>query len=101
MEQAIFDKTSKVMITGDDKSHHDGNCQTYLDKTAQPDKHIGKALKMIVGQCPQRLLYIMKQDINWETVSIYYDKLAPINIINKVCLAQTEDQYPSTMVYEQ
>ena len=47
---------------------------------------------MIVGQCTQKLVDRIKQDINWETVSISYDLLALIDLIGKVLMAQPEDQ---------
>ena len=56
---------------------------------------------MIFGQRTQELLYIMKQDINWETVSISYDTLALIDIIDKKLLVHTEDQYPFAIFYGQ
>ena len=56
---------------------------------------------MIVGQFTHKLLDRINQDINWETVSISYDMLAVINIINKKVLAQKEYQYPLKNLYEQ
>ena len=56
---------------------------------------------MIVGQCTQILLDRMKQELNWEKVSIFYDLLALIDIVDTTVMAQTEYHYPSAIVYDQ
>ena len=56
---------------------------------------------MIRGQCMQVLLDKMKYDPDWAAVSTSYDPLLLISLIEKVVLAQTEDQYPFATVYEQ
>ena len=56
---------------------------------------------MIVGQCTHKLLDITKKYINLETVSISYDPMLLINIIEKTVLSQTEDQYPLAILYDQ
>jgi hypothetical protein len=43
----------------------------------------------------------MKQDTDWNTVSISYDPLTLYRMIKRTVLAQTEDQYPFAMVYDQ
>jgi hypothetical protein len=43
----------------------------------------------------------MKEDIDWTIVSVSYDPLILYRLIEKSILAQTEDQYPFTMVYYQ
>ena len=43
----------------------------------------------------------MKQDVIRTTVAASYDPLQLISIIEKMVLAQTEDQYPFAIVYEQ
>ena len=55
---------------------------------------------MIFGQCTHKILDIMKQYINWETVSISYDTLGIIDLTKKKVLYHTEDQYPFVIVYE-
>ena len=56
---------------------------------------------MILGQCTQQLLDRMKQDNVWQTTPSSYDPLSLIGMIEKTVLAQTEDQYPFAIVYEQ
>ena len=43
----------------------------------------------------------MKQEINWEMVSIYYDPLEIIDLIEKTVLDQTEDPHPFEIMHEQ
>jgi hypothetical protein len=43
----------------------------------------------------------MKQDMDWNTVSISYDPLTLYQLIERNVLAQTEDQYPFAEVYDQ
>jgi hypothetical protein len=43
----------------------------------------------------------MKQDTNWNMASMSYNPLEWYRLIKKMTLAQTEDQYPFTTVYNQ
>jgi hypothetical protein len=43
----------------------------------------------------------MKQDMDWNTVSISYDPLTLYRLIERTVLAQTEDQYLFATVYDQ
>jgi hypothetical protein len=43
----------------------------------------------------------MKQDTDWNTVSISYDPLTLYRLIERTVLAQTEDQYSFATVYDQ
>jgi hypothetical protein len=43
----------------------------------------------------------MKQDTNWNVASTSYDPLDLYRLVEKTTLAQTEDQYPFTTVYNQ
>jgi hypothetical protein len=43
----------------------------------------------------------MKQDTDWNTMSISYDPLTLYRLIERTALAQTEDQYPFATVYDQ
>ena len=56
---------------------------------------------MILRQCSQQLHNRIKQDFIWTTVATSYNTLQLIRIIDKTVLAQTEDQYPFAIVYEQ
>ena len=40
MEQAVFDNPPKIILTGYDKDEHDGDCQTYQEKTDRLPKNI-------------------------------------------------------------
>jgi hypothetical protein len=43
----------------------------------------------------------MKQDTDWNTVIISYNPLTLYRFIERTVLAQTEDQKPFAMVYDQ
>jgi hypothetical protein len=43
----------------------------------------------------------MKQDTDWMAVSISYDPLILYRLIEKMILAQTEDQYPFATIFDQ
>jgi hypothetical protein len=43
----------------------------------------------------------MKQDTDWNMVSTSYDPLDLYQLIEKMTLVQTEDQYPFATVYDQ
>jgi hypothetical protein len=64
-------------------------------------KHRGQAFSLIQGQCTQLMQEKMKQDADWNTVSISYDPLTLYRLIERTVLAQTEDQYPFATVYDQ
>ena len=90
-----------MVLFGDNKSKHKGKCKTYHEKQSRLDKHRGQMFLMILGQYSQHLLNQMKQDVMWTTVETSYDLLQLVSIIEKMVLAQTEDQYPFAIVYEQ
>ena len=64
-------------------------------------KHRGQTYSLILGQCSQLLKDKIKQDAEWNAVSISYDHLTLYRLIEKTILAQTEDQYPFATVYSQ
>ena len=82
-------------------AEHEGKGKTYREKHSRLEKHRGQTFSMILGQCSQQILKLMKQDVIWTTVAISYDPLQLISITEKTVLAQTEDQYPFAIVYEQ
>ena len=56
---------------------------------------------MIHGQCMQVMLNKMKHNLEWSAPFISYDPLTLFKIIEKIILAQTEDQYLFSTVYKQ
>jgi hypothetical protein len=64
-------------------------------------KHRGQAFSLILGQCTQLLQDRMKQDTDWNMASTSYDPLDFYQLIRKMMLMQTEDQYPFTTMYDQ
>ena len=90
-----------IELTDSEKTQHSNEWRTYRERNANLLKHRGQAFSLILGQCTQMLQDKMKQDTDWNSVSISYDPLTLYRLIEKTILAQTEDQYPFATVYEQ
>jgi hypothetical protein len=56
---------------------------------------------LIQGHCTQLLQDKIRQDTDWAVVSTSYDPITLYFLIERTILAQTEDQYPFTTVYDQ
>jgi hypothetical protein len=90
-----------IEMTDSEKTQYSNEWRTYRERNAQLSKNRGQAFSLILGQCTQLLQDKMKQDTDWNAVSISYDPLALYRLIEKTILAQTEDQYPFATVYDQ
>ena len=101
--QGDFDANEPVPVemTDSEKTLSSNEWRTYRERAANLLKHRGQAFSLILGQCTQLLQDKMKQDTDWTTVSTSYDPLSLFRLIEKTILAQTEDQYPFAMVYDQ
>jgi len=101
--QGDFDQNVKVPIdmTDSEKTQYSNEWRTYRERNSQLSKHRGQAFSLILGQCTQLLQDRMKQDTDWNTVSISYDPLLLYQLIKKTILAQTKDQYPFATIYDQ
>ena len=96
-ELAKHEEPLEIVLFGNNKSKHKVKWKTYLEKQSRLEKHRGQTFSMILGQCSQN----KKQDVMCTTVATSYDPLQLIIIIEKTVMAQTEDQYPFAIVYEQ
>ena len=90
-----------VDLTQAETNHYQSEWKSYRENFKQLSTHRGKAYSLVIGQCTQLLQDRMKQDTDWESVSKSYDPLRLYRLIERTILAQTEDQYPFTTVYEQ
>ena len=63
---AKHSKPLDIILHGGNTVEHEGNWKTYQDRHSRLDKQRGKAFSMILGQCTQQLLDIMKQDNGWQ-----------------------------------
>jgi hypothetical protein len=90
-----------VVITDSEKTHFSNDWRTFLERNTNLSKNRGQAFSLIQGQCTQLLQDNMKQDRDWNTVSISYDPLTFYRLIERTVLAQTEDQYLFSMLYYQ
>jgi hypothetical protein len=91
----------QVVLTDSEKTQFSNEWCTFRERNTNLIKHRDQAFSLIQGQCTQLLQGKMKQDTDWNTVSISYDPLTLYRLIDRTVLAQTEDQYPFATVYDQ
>lgn len=103
MEEANYQASIPLPMTleGDELTEHNNAWRTYRDRVSALVKHRGQAFSMLRGQCMPVLLDKMKYDKDWDAVSVSYSPLLLMNMIERIVLAQTEDQFPFATVYEQ
>jgi hypothetical protein len=85
----------KMLDSG--KMQYSNDWRTYQERNVLLTKHRGQAFSLILGQCTQLLQDRMKQDTNWNMTSTSYNPLELYWLIEKMTLAQTEDQYPTPL----
>jgi hypothetical protein len=90
-----------VVLTDFEKTQFSNYWRTLRERNTNLITHRGQYFSLIQGQCTQLLQDKMKQDTEWNTVSISYDPLTLYRLIERTVLAQTEGQYPFAMVYDQ
>jgi hypothetical protein len=90
-----------VKMLDSEKTQYSNDWRTYQERNSLLTKHRGQAFSLILGQCTQLLQDRMKQDTNWNMASTSYNPLELYWLIKKITLAQTEDQYLFTTVYDQ
>jgi hypothetical protein len=103
ISQGEFSANVEVPIVLNDshKTQLSNEWRTYRERTSNLIKHRGQSFSFIQGQCTQLIQDKMKQDTDWAVVSTSYDPLTLYCLIERTILAQTEDQYPFTTVYDQ
>jgi hypothetical protein len=90
-----------VVLTDSEKTQFSNDWCTFRERNTNLIKHRGQAFSLIQCQCTQLLQDKMKQDTDWNTMSISYDPLTLYRLVERNVLAQTEDQYPFATVYDQ
>jgi hypothetical protein len=101
--QGDFSSSNEVAMELNDseKMQFSNEWRTFRERNANLIEHRGQALSLIQGQCTQLLQDKIKQDMEWTNVSTSYDPLTLYLFIERTVLAQTEDHYPFTTVYDQ
>jgi hypothetical protein len=89
-----------VVLTDSEKNQFSNYRRTFREHNINLIKHRCQAFSLIQGQCTRLLQGKMKQDTDWNTVSISYDPLTLYRLIERNVLVQTEDQYPFATVYD-
>jgi hypothetical protein len=90
-----------VVLTDSKKTQFSNDWRTFRERNTNLIKHWCQVFSLIQGQCTQFLQDKMKQDLDWNTVSISYDPLTLYWLIERTVLAQTEDKFPLATVYDQ
>jgi hypothetical protein len=90
-----------VELTDSEKTQFSNDWRTFRERNTNLIKHRGQYFSLIQGQCTQVLQYKMKQDTDFNTVSISYYPLTLYRLIERTVLPQTEEQYPFATVYDQ
>jgi hypothetical protein len=90
-----------VELTDSEKTQFSNDWCTFRESNTNLIKHRCQSFSLIQSQCTQFLQDKMKQDTDWNTVSISYDPLTLYPLIEITVLVQTEDQYPFATVYDQ
>jgi hypothetical protein len=90
-----------VVLTDSEKTQFSNDWRTFRERNTNLIKNRGQVFSLIQGQCNQLLQDKMKQDTDWNTVSISYDPLTLYRLIERTVLAQTDNQYPFATVYDQ
>jgi hypothetical protein len=90
-----------VVLTDSEKTQFSNDWRTFRERNTNLIKHRGQAFSLIQGQCTQLIQDKMKQDKDWNTVSVSHDSLTLYRLIERTVLAHTEDQYPFATVYDQ
>jgi hypothetical protein len=89
-----------VELTDSDKTQFRNDWRAFRKRNTNLIKHRCQAFSLNQGQCTQLLQDKIKQDMDWNTVSISYDPLTLYQLIERTVLAQTEDQFPFATVYD-
>jgi hypothetical protein len=81
-----------VELTDSKKTQFINDWRTFRERNTNLIKYRGQAFYLIQGQCTQLLQDKIKQDTEWNTVSISHDPLTLYRWIERTVLTQTEDQ---------
>ncbi len=90
-----------IKLMGMEKTQLESDWKTYRARVSQLITNRGNMFSVIKGQCQQVLTDKMLHDKEWDEVNASSDPLRLYALIEKTILAQTEDQYPPAIVYEQ
>jgi hypothetical protein len=90
-----------IEMLDSEKTQYSNDWRTYQERNVLLTKHRGQAFSIILGQCTQLLQDRMKQDTDWNMASTSYNPLELYWLIEKMTLAQMEDQHPFATVYDQ
>jgi hypothetical protein len=103
LDIAKFELTDVVEVktTSDEGMAFSNLWQTYRERTDRLVRSRGKVYSLVLGQCTTVLLDKMKQDAGWQGGSDSYNRLQLLQLIDKITLKQSDNQYKIAIIMEQ
>ena len=103
LDAAKFELTDVVEVktTSDEGMAFSNLWRTYHERTDRLVRSRGKVYSLVLGQCIMVLLDKMKQDAEWQGDSDSYNPLQLLQLIEKIILKQSDNQYKIAIIMEQ
>ena len=89
-----------TVMSNSEKTEYGNDWSTYQERNSHLEKHKRQQYLLILRQCTQLLQDNMKEDTAWHDTSTSYNHLSLLQLIEKITLAHTEDQYLFATVYD-
>ncbi len=83
----------EMKLTEDEKIAHAKSWRTHREATESLKWSRGKIYSLLLGQCTQVLVDMMKQDSDWVTIGELFDPILLLKLIEKYVLKQSDNQY--------
>jgi hypothetical protein len=88
----------KMKLTKDEKIAHANAWRTHRETIESLKKSRGKVDSLLLGQCTQVLVNMMKQGIDWVMISELFDPILLFKLIEKFVLKQSDNQYRTAVL---
>jgi hypothetical protein len=88
----------EMKLLDDKKMAHSKAWHSHHETTAGLKKSRGKVYLLLLGQCTQVLVDLMKQDTTWVTVTKLFDPILLFKLIKTFVLKQSDNQYKTAVL---
>ncbi len=88
----------EMKLTEDKKISHANSWRTHSETNESLKKSRGKVYSLLLGQCTQVLVDKMKQDTDWVIISVSFDPILQLKLIEKFFLKQSDNQYATAVL---
>jgi hypothetical protein len=82
-----------MKLTKDEKISHSNAWRTHRETYESLKKSRGKIYSLLLGQCTQVLINMMKHNVDWVMVSESFDPILLFKLIEKFIIKQSDNQY--------